>query len=154
MAKNIIDTREEVVGQNQVFDLPAAGKVGDLIDVVKSVDTPRMKVKAAEMAFMDEYVTVQIADTGSPNEEQYVQLGNNGTPQFVERGKPQKIKRKYVEVLARAKRGAVQTPEFVDASGARSTRIVKTPTLAYPFQVIMDKNPNGRAWLQRILAEA
>lgn len=151
--KKTVNTQEEVVGQNQIFDIPASGKVGQLKDEIETVDTPFWKDKAKNLAFMEEIVTVQIADTGGINEEQYVAVYNCGTPQFIQRGIPQQVKRKYVEVLARAKREGIDTPEYTDPTGARAVRVTKTPSLKYPFMV-NDPNPDGPVWLQRILAEA
>ena len=153
MVKRSVNTQEEQIGQPQSYELPSSGPVGPLESDIELCDTPHFKSKAKELAFMDEMVAVKIADSGNPNEEQYVETGNGGIPQFIERGKWQMVKRKFVEVLARAKVDHVATPEFVDPSGARSVRIVTTPALKYQFEM-RDHNPDGHVWLQRILAEA
>lgn len=152
MKKRSVNTQEQKVGQDQSYDLPVSGPVGDLEPDIIHCDAPRMKSKAKELAFMDETVAVRIHDTGNKNEEQYVEVDNGGIPQFVERGKWQKVKRKFVEVLARAKAGSVSTPEFENAAGDRATRIQVTQALKYPFEM-RDNNPDGHVWLQRVLAE-
>lgn len=148
------NTNEEKVGQQITHELPASGPVGELTDTIETVDTPRWEEKAKNLAFMNEMVTVQIHDTGSINEEQFVEVRNDGKPQFIERGKPQTIRRMFVEVLARAKKEGISTPEYTDATGARATKIIRSPSLRYPFSVVEDRNPEGRTWLTRILAEA
>lgn len=148
-----VDTLEEKIGQDQSYVMPVDGPVGDFEPDIELCDAPRMKSKAKELAFMDEVVAVRIHDTGNPNEEQFVEVDNGGVPQFIERGKWQKVKRKFVEVLARAKAGNVQTPEHINPAGERTTKIQVTQALKYPFEM-RDNNPDGHVWLQRILAEA
>jgi hypothetical protein len=151
-AKKIVDTREEKVGQTLSADMPASGEVGRLDFDFETVDTPVCRTKLEELAFMDEKVKVLILSTGNENEEQFVDLGNDGIPQFIERNKPQVVKRKYVEVLARAKSDIIKTVPCKDPNGTDSTRIMKIPAPKYSFQMF-DPNPNGQVWLQRILAE-
>ena len=89
-----------------------------------------------------------------PNAENPIQLGCNGVNQFIFRGQPQDIKRKYVAVLAGAKRTAISTPEYTDQTGSRTNGIRQATSLRYPFQVISDPNPRGPAWLKGIMQEA
>lgn len=152
MSRNRLDTQECKVGQGQCFELPASGPVGELIDEVKSIDTPNFKSKAKLLAFMEEPVKILIKNTGMPEESQFVEVGNNGTVQFIERGKWQTVKRKFVEVLARAKKYAVQTQKYKDQDGADSTKIVTIPALVHNFET--QDSPDGKVWLNRILAEA
>jgi len=152
MARRSINTQEEKVGQEQVFDLPACGPVGELVDEIETVDTPHWESKAEMESFMEEVVQVRIADTGGVNEEQFIDVKNNGRTQMIRRGVWQNVKRKYVEVLARAKRDNITTNKYTDASGNDSTRIIKAPVLKYPFEM-RDRNPDGHVWLQRVLAE-
>jgi hypothetical protein len=101
---------------------------------------------------MEEIVQVHIPITGAPNEEQFVDVANGGVKQFIARGQWQNVRRKFVEVLARAKAMRVTTPKYTDSAGNDSTRLVQTPALKYPFEM-RDKNPDGPVWLQRVLAE-
>lgn len=152
MAKTI-DTRENKVGQAQQHDLPATGPVGDVAADIETVDTPHWQNKAKEMAFMEEIVEVKIMATGNQNDELFVPIFNDGRPQYIMRGQWQKVKRKFVEVLARAKGEKLTTSEYRDSTGARATRINVIPSLQYPFEM-RDNNPDGQVWLQRILQEA
>ena len=85
-----------------------------------------------------------------PASTNYV-LAVNGTNQPVFRDVPTTIKRKYVEVLARMKETKyrqVRNPIELD----RSELVPRTGPI-YPFEVIRDDNPKGRAWLRSIIAE-
>lgn len=120
------------------------------IDVVSAVG---FKSHAENLAFMEEIVAVCVFPTQDKNAEQIVEVFNDGTAQRFIRGQWQTVKRKYVEVLARAKQFSVQTPETMDRDGNRTTRIDTSHGLRYPFEM-KDKNPRGSAWLSSILQEA
>lgn len=153
--KRTIEATNMPVGQDRSLELPATGPVGDIEHDIEPVsDGPQWKDKAAQLAFMNEELEINIMQTGAVNEEPVVQLGNNGRNQFVIRGQWQKVKRKYVEVLARSKRERVRTEEYTDGNGDNATKIVINAGLKYPFSVRNDPNPKGKAWLEKVLAEA
>lgn len=153
----VTNTDTEVIGQSQSHIIPALGDIDkeDFRASFETVDTPVQSSHTKELLFMEEMVTILIPIGANPEaEEEFIDVGNNGVRQFIKRGEEQQVKRKFVEVLARAKREKISTPEFTDANGARSTKLIRTPALIHGFQVIEDKNPNGHTWLRRILAEA
>ncbi|MCK5606901.1 hypothetical protein KAR91_33675 [Candidatus Pacearchaeota archaeon] len=149
----VIDTRTKKLNPVIVHELPASGPIGDLSDNIEIVDGPNWEDKAALLAFMEEYVMVMIQSSGHVNEEQYVETRNDGVLQMIERGVWQKVKRKFVEVLARAKPNKITTPKFIDSTGANSVKVIKTPSLKYLFEM-RDNNPLGQPWLEGILQEA
>jgi hypothetical protein len=62
-------------------------------------------------------------------------------------------KRKYVEVLARAKHDSVTT-QVVETPGEDPRNYAhRFTSVKYPFSVIEDRSPNGSDWLQRLIAE-
>lgn len=155
--RNSTDTESEEIGHQESHVIPSSGDL-DRDDFKSNFDTDPGPVNRdafmKELKFMEEFVGVLIPKGSNPKaEEQYIDVGNNGTKQFIERGVEQKVRRKYVEVLARAKRDEITTPEYIDATGARATKLIKTPSLLHNFQVTEDTQ-EGRAWLRRILAEA
>ena len=123
------------------------------ISAIEVVDKPLAADYQAALAFMEEKIEVMVHETTDPNAENPVQVAVNGINQFFMRGQPQTVRRKYVEVLARAKRGNITTPE-VTQGGERTATIRKTQALAYPFSIIRDDNPKGPAWLKQIMQEA
>lgn len=153
MAK-ITDTNEHEVGQKQAFVLPTTGKLdrNDFHDEFATVDTPNWENKAKMLAFMEETVEIIISDSDRDNAEQVIQLNVNGINQFLFRGIPCRIKRKFVEVLARARPEAISTPEFIDVTGNRATKILKTMGLKYPFRVLTDSQ-DGHRWVESLLRE-
>jgi hypothetical protein len=102
----------------------------------------------------EDELTIVIAPTNEKNAEQLVPVFVGGVPHRILRGRPTKCKRKFVEVLARAKPVAVETNEFVERDGARAIRIDRTVGIQYPFSIIHDPHPAyGGPWLERIANE-
>lgn len=156
-AKNAVDSQEQTIGQDKSVILPAEGSIIDAVhdlNDVEVVDKPLPKSAIDNIAFMEEKVTVMIHEDTNPNAENPVQVACNGVNQFFFRGQQQDVKRKYVEILARAKRTSISTPEVTDSSGARTNAIRQATALRYPFQVVWDPNPKGAAWLKAVMAEA
>lgn len=115
------------------------------------IDKPIAQDHMAELAFMEEKLEVMLHESTDPNAENPVQVAVNGINQFFMRGVPQVVRRKYVGVLAGAKRGHITTPEITQ-NGERTAAIRKTQALAYPFSVIRDDNPRGPVWLRGLMA--
>ncbi len=107
---------------------------------------------AADEAFMNEHVTIMVHATTDENQPPHVIVNVNGTNQPIIRGNPTRVRRKYVEVLARMKETkynqVTPNPAAPDVSEMRART-----ALAYPFDLVEDPNPKGRAWLQHVLAE-
>lgn len=146
---------ETQVGQDKQITLDADMSLDDIVDELNTIEPAgsiNFEDQAAALDFMEEEVVVCVFTSTDKNAEPIVEVFCNGTPQRFIRGQWQKVKRKYVEVLARAKPFTVTTPETLDSNGDRTTRIDINNALRYPFEM-RDKNPKGAAWLHGILAE-
>jgi hypothetical protein len=108
---------------------------------------------AADEAFMNELVTVMVHSTTDENQPNHVVVNCNGMNQPLIRGVPTTVKRKYVEILARMKE-TKYTQVTRNASAPDQIDMVARHGLSFPFDLVEDKNPRGRAWLQNVLAEA
>lgn len=139
-------------------DVPAAPEVheGGItasdIQIVKESD---LSFKAKEAKFMNEMVQIQIEPGTKDNDPMFVQLGHNGASQYVLRGEPQAVKRKFLYSGLMAK---VIRMNCTFRRGAGDTEVNKlTPStkLSYGIQLIRDDNPQGgMKWFQRVMAEA
>ena len=113
---------------------------------------PDFKKMAADEAFMNEMVTVMVHTTTDENQAPHVVVNCNGVNQPIIRGIPTKVKRKYVEILARMKETKytqiTPNPSSPDVSEMRART-----GYAYPFELVEDKNPRGKAWLSHVMAE-
>ena len=108
---------------------------------------------AADEAFMNELVTVMVHSTTDENQPNHVVVNCNGMNQPLIRGVPTTVKRKYVEILARMKE-TKYTQITRNASAPEQIDMVARHGLSFPFDLVEDKNPRGRAWLQNVLTEA
>ena len=117
-----------------------------------------------ELAFMEEPVTVRFQKGSEKFAPNVIDCWTNGrgAEQFVN-GKwmvcgwlpvnhPVITKRKYLEVLARAKHDSIQT-EVTKYEDREDNKAVIFSSGKYPFSVIQDNSPRGHEWLTRILME-
>jgi hypothetical protein len=111
-----------------------------------------IREKAEADAFANELVTTRLYRSGDKNTPNHAILSVNGVTQVViADGKPRKIRRKFVEVLARCWQSTYeqrQHPIELDRY-----EMLEDASLAYPFEVTDDPNPRGKAWLEGILQE-
>lgn len=128
----------------------------EVIDDTPSVEPVSQNVDfrdlAAQESFMNEMVTVLLHTTTDENQANHVIVNCNGVNQPIFRGVPTAVRRKYVEILARMKETrytqVTPNPAAPDVSHMHARH-----GLSYPFELIEDANPRGRAWLHAILAE-
>jgi hypothetical protein len=119
---------------------------------IESVSTKEFDREIAEEAFMNEPVTVLLADTNDDSAPTHGVFSVNGTNQPILRGVPTVIKRKYLEVIARCKETKYNQRTANPMEPDRIEMVQRT-AFAYPFQVVEDKNPKGRAWLAAVMAD-
>jgi len=155
--KTVVAHEEELdIGQDKSITLNSGKTIQEItaeLNEIQVVGMHGFQNLADELEFMNELVAVCVHPTSEKGAEQVIEVFNDGIPQRFIRGKWQTVRRKYVEVLARAKPFGITTPETSDSDGGRTTRIDTHTGLRYPFD-FRDTNPRGAGWLQGILAEA
>lgn len=123
------------------------------VPVIESVDRPVDKKWAEAMAFNEEVIEVVVHTTSDKTAEKIVEVFNNGIRQMFIRGEKQKVKRKFVEVLARAKQTNYGNQQIKTDNGEEVYVYPASTALRYPFSVVNDPNPRGIDWLKSVLAE-
>ena len=136
-------TKQKIQGIEISDDAPTIDLVSELKDFA---------ALASSEVFMTEHVTIMVHSTTDENQPPQVIVNCNGMNQPIIRGYPTTIKRKYVEILARMKETKYSqvtrnpaAPDQID--------MVARHGLSYPFDLVEDKNPRGRAWLTNVMAE-
>ena len=128
-------------------------EIVDDAPVIESVaESSDFGVMAANEAFMNELVTILVHSTTDENQAPHVIVNCNGVNQPIMRGVPMQVKRKYVEILARMKE-TKYSQVTRNPSAPDQIDMVARHGLSYPFDLVEDKNPKGRAWLSHVLAE-
>lgn len=120
---------------------------------VTDVDDPEFTEKQANMAFMNELVTVFIHSTNEKNADQVFDVAVNGMSCLFRRNETKTVKRLFVEGLARAKPATFDNQEYTDTDGVRKFRYPVHNGLRYPFSIVEDRNPMGPRWLAHVLAQ-
>lgn len=120
------------------------------LEVVKEDELSKL---ARQENFMNELVGVRLHKPHNESDAPFVpiQVGDYCIRVWRD-DRPYRIKRKYVEVLARAKTTRF-SQERRNINGEEVIFEVPSTALTYPFSVIEDKHPKGHAWLERVLAE-
>ena len=152
-----LSSEDVKVGQDRPVDMPVTGSVSGILTAspeIEVVDSPLSNDYAAQLAFNEEYVDVVVHESTNPNDQEIFDVYCNGVPQWFKRGETQTVKRKYVEILARARQTSIATRTANSYDGEVVNRIDKHTAVRYPFSVIHDSNPKGRAWLKSVLASA
>jgi len=153
-----LEPMDEQIGQDSIIHGLADSAE---LERPKAQDTENLafKEKAANLAFNEEMITIQIHDTAEPNAQRIFEVSVNGglpprgASQIFERGKQYTVKRFLVETLARAKPTNYRNEEYTDDKGIRNVRWPSQTGLRYPFSVIHDPNPLGPSWLRSVLAQ-
>lgn len=133
------------------FSLPEIS-IGEQIETLQG-DPARAMDQVELEKFMNEPVTIVVPRGGSESDIDAWPIQVGSRMQYIVRGKAATIKRKYVEVLARSffSRFEARQENPIDPA---SIYFHEIKTVSYPFSVLEDKNPKGRAWLQRIVDNA
>lgn len=132
---------------------------GDVIIVDRDLAKKMSADYLAALAFMEEPVTIRLEPSGDENAAQWLSVWVNGkgaevllNKRWVEFkhlpiGEMLTTKRKYVEVIIKAKTNRITTPDMNQAAHvAENNRISRTTTPVNSFSIIEDRNPLGAAW--------
>lgn len=142
----------DISGEFDTVYVPEPPEIETVSGASKSVKGKGgLSAHAQELIFNEEFVEVMLHESTDENAENPVFTSCNGVPQYFFRGVPQKVRRKYVAILASCKEHSVSTPEYTAGDGSRAMGIRRTSSLKYPFSIISDPNPRGAAWLKALL---
>ena len=149
-----VDPTNTKIGQDQQKEISISGDPEVVNETtIETVPGPGFEDLAELERFMNEDVKIFVYEPMEEGHEHVIQVKVNGKNQFIIRGKPQTVKRKYVEVLARARRVMVSASGYKDPNGEAKNIVNINSSLQFPFQVLEDPSRNGGAWLQKILSE-
>jgi hypothetical protein len=153
--KKPIDATDMPAHQRPGFVMPSYGEVERPAEDLAVVDGPLADDYATALKDAEDVLTIEVLATDNDLADPLPITWVNGRIQVLPRGVPVQVKRKFVEVLARARPEAIKTTEFINHEGARDIRIDRHSALKYPFTVLHDPNAKkyGPAWLRKLIAE-
>lgn len=126
------------------------------IAVVTDADlhSPHVLEYAKDLAFMEDMLTIQVAESTDPNEPNPVSCGVNGVTKLFTRGEVYKVARKFVDALVKTS-FRTETIQFKDANGIDQTKIKQIPIHNVTVQIFDDPAGEvGRRWMQHKLSNA
>lgn len=155
MTRREVHTGDMKTRQIPPVDLPVAGVLVRENEslVLPEPNAPMSDAAAylAELAFNEEVLTIRLERSSEKNPPKFHDFHVNGVSEWVPVGVPHKLKRKFVEVIARAQPYDVQT-EVVEEHGMDPmNRVLRNARMKYPFSVIHDPNPRGFDWLTKLM---
>lgn len=157
-SSGIVDTNDEQLPESRDRHISNTGDAKDAIDSAETFihqDQHHSMTKMEELAFMEQVVTIVVADTDDEAQQPVPVAINDGIRQAFIRGIPLEVKRKFVEILGRCKKTGYTNVRYINEQGDESYKAVPHTTLMYPFQILQDPaGLKGMEWLKRILAEA
>jgi hypothetical protein len=155
--RSVISTDDVATG----FDLGSAAAPPEVREAgfdasdIDVVSERNLVDKAQEAKFMEEKVLIEIEMDEEPNSPRFVYLGHNGVTQYVERGKPQAVRRKYLYSALAAKRVKMACAFGKDNAGNEFNRLTPNASTTYRVRLLEDRNPQGgMRWFQKVSAGA
>ena len=133
----------------QPLTMPEIGTGGRNIEVVHDFDPT--KIEDFE-AFMNQILVIMVYEDNQEGALRVITPNVNGNTQPIMRGVKQKVKRKYVEALARS----VVTKfdqRRQDPFDPASLVMVPVTRQTYPFTIIADPDPRGGIWLEMVMTQ-
>ena len=150
--------REHAARELQSDDLPIRELPEfdtDERDVI--VATPEMlnKEYADELAFMEDVLTIYLNRGREKHAPKFEQVGVNGQIIWIQVETPTRIKRKFLEVLARSMPMDIRT-QSGKAPGDELTfnKVERSLSANFSYQILRDDNPKGPAWLAKVRRES
>lgn len=124
-------------------------------DVIMASADMLNKDYADELAFMEEYVEVYLNRGREKHSPLFEQFGVNGKIIWVQVETPTRIKRKYVEVMARSMPMDITT-QSGESPGDELTfnKVQRHLSANFSFSILNDPNPKGPAWLAKVRRES
>lgn len=161
------DSRSVKIEQKPTLEHPPIDQPMEHPSTIVQVDKELSKLDVSKLAFAEDPIKIIIHRNPdpkfSPKCTDYIAV--NGKPAemmfkngwipigYLPRGVSFYTKRKYVEVLARAKQDTIHTNviERVNEDPQNLTDTVTTSVLA--FTIIEDKNPLGGPWIEELIRQ-
>lgn len=152
--RGFVESEDTKAGQDAPRVMSSRGDARESLDALNFQAVDRVsEEKLRELQFMEDVLTVHVHESTNPLDAPIPAVWNDGVSQYFIRGQEQRVKRKFVEVLARLKKTTYSQRKQVNAVGDEEYVQVPHTALLYPFSVTSDPNPNGAAWLRSVIQE-
>lgn len=146
LTRGIISTED--VERHANIGVEADGLEDAGIDIVQPL---QMKALADDEKFMNEKVVIEVEMDDEPNSPIFIPSGHNGIMQWIKRGEPQTVKRKFLYSLIAAKQVKLAVAFGRNGDGTEFNRATPTAKSSFRARLISDPNPQGgMKWFQAV----
>ena len=150
--RRVAISSDDLTGGRSQIDISATGPLKVDRSTIEVIPESKGQKKAADEAFMNQIVTVQINGSEDPDEPVWVPSGHNGDMQYFQRGIPQQIKLRFLHSLIAAKKTALTSSFGKDGSGKEFNKLIGRTSTTHRFDVI-EASPEARkaitVWMQQ-----
>lgn len=149
-----ISTENLAVRGYDVLDMtePTMMPVGD--NIIETVEDGALPSSQADrLAFNEEPIEIRLEPRSERNAPRMIDVAVNGERKWIPVGVPVRLRRKFVEGLARAQPYSVATDVGTAMEATPHNHAIRTPYRLHPFTVLRDDNPRGAAWLNKVMYE-
>lgn len=134
------------------------GSIADLAaDIITSTEDLAAKDYLAELAFMEDKLTIRMHRGREKFSPQFVDFTVEGKTAWVQVETDTLLARKYVEVMARSQPMDIRTTshKIEDSPDAQTVNKINRSTYSqFSFSVLHDPSAKGGAWLAKVMREA
>lgn len=139
---------DDFAGARSEVSISTTGPITATPRQIEVIPETKMARKAAEEAFMNEYVTIMIEPDDNPDAPVFLQSGHNGVDQYIQRGVPQRIKRRFLYSLIAGKKTAQSSAFGKDGSGKEFNRLTGRTSTTHRISLIEDSIEGRKAFAQ------
>ena len=148
MAKKETEVVSDKLTQGKTKTLDEIG-TGEPVEVASELDM----IQNAELTkFMNDILTIRVHPDDRPGSLPVICPSVNAVNQPIIRGREAKVKRKYVEALARC-RTTTYVQREATPGRPENIQLDEITVITYPFAVLHDPHPKGAVWLEAIIAQ-
>jgi len=114
----------------------------------------RNKAKREAIKFGNQLITIIVETDSNPDAASFVFAGHQGIKQYILRGVPQEVKRKYVCSFLAGKKVTVNAMYGKDNSGREFNTMNSSAAGTYRVTLVEDKHEGGgMKWFQQVMAQ-
>lgn len=139
---------DDLDGAKTEINISTTGPTTATARQIEVIPETKVAKKAAEEAFMNEYVVVLIEPDDDPDAPVFLQSGHNGVDQYIQRGVPQRIKRRFLYSLIAGKKTQQASSFGKDGSGKEFNRLTGRTSTTHRIALIEDTTEGRKAFAQ------
>lgn len=136
-------TSDDETGRITRGEISTTGEAEYTPGEIEVIPAKNMAAVMEDEKFMNEFVIVEIDLDEEPNSAIFIPVGHQGVMQYIKRGEPQRIRRKFLYSLIQGKRTSFNCSFGKDANGEAFNRLPGTQRTTFRIQLHED-TPVGR----------